>query len=68
MSDWEDIIENSPVTIENGDSWNLKWAVNDIETPTDKLEVFVRRKIATSETDIPKDTDSVYMSGSGTDR
>ena len=66
MSDLEDAVENSPVTIESGGSWNLKWSVNDIETPTDKLEVTVRRKIATSETDIPKDTDSVYMSGSGT--
>ncbi len=65
VTDLDDFMENSAVTIVNGGSWNLKWAVSDAETATASLTVEVRRKIASTATDFPIGSDAVYASGNG---
>jgi formylglycine-generating enzyme required for sulfatase activity len=66
VTDLDAFMENSAVTIVNGGSWNLKWAVSDAETATASLTVEVRRKIASTAIDFPIGSDAVYASGSGT--
>ena len=65
VTDLDDFMENSAVTVANGGSWNLKWAVSDAETATSSLTVEVRRKIASTASDFPIASDAVYATGNG---
>ena len=65
VTDLDDFMENSAVTVVNGGSWNLKWAVSDAETATSSLTVEVRRKIASTASDFPIGSDAAYATGNG---